>query len=185
MKWQAKLKFSGWLGFLMLSGCALLKPMGATHDTIPAQVEEAPAATAVKSDNTGNLPKRTVAEWLAQRQAICAGLENVAETGPPKQQFARSREDKLDLLMITTCRPASTPGMLSEVLQSLMKLGPWPEEYLALFDLLNSNQKAYASVEKLYHDLKTEHEKTIQGLSEIENDIELQNPPVTNEGILQ
>ncbi len=185
MKWGAKLRQSGYLGFFFMSGCALLMPSDAIRDTNPAQVEEAPVVPAVKLENAGLSPERSVAEWLSQRQAICAGLDKVAESVPSKQQFTQTVEDRLNLLMITTCRPASTPGLLSEVLHGLTKLGPWPEEYLALFDLLNSGQKAYASVEKLYHDLKTEHEKTIQGLSEIENDIESQNAPVTNEGILQ
>lgn len=175
----------GYLGFAMLSGCALLQPLEGGRSTNDTPVEELPAVPDIKSHSAAPVPQRSVAEWLAQRQAICAGLDKVNEVVPPGTQPAQTMEEKLDLLMITTCRPASTPGLLSEVLHSLAKNGPWPEEYLALFDLLNSGQKAYASVEKLYLDLKTEHEKTIQGLSEIENDIESQNVPVTNEGILQ
>ncbi len=185
MSWQTNLKRIGGLGILFLSGCALLTPSDVRRDPNPVQVEEAPAAAALELENAEPSPERSVAEWLSQRQAICAGLDKATEPNPAKQGGTQTREDTLDLLMMTTCRPASTPGLLSEVLQSLTKLGPWPEEYLALFGLLNSGQKAYAEVEKLYHDLKSEHEKTIQGLSEIENDIESQNATVTNEGILQ
>jgi hypothetical protein len=71
--------------------------------------------------------------------------------------------------------------VLNQLLADLTAEGTWPEEYAAFFDLMIAGQRAYASVEKVYvdlekayGDLKHEHEKTIQGLSEIEAQIEMQ-----------
>lgn len=133
-------------------------------------------------------PRRSVNQLLLERLALC-------NTPPAEQDAALIRlltvkdrpsegdvnEDKLDALMLASCRPARTPGVLNQLLADLTAVGTWPEEYAAFFDLMIAGQRAYASVEKVYvdleksyADLKQEHEKTIQGLSEIEAQIEMQ-----------
>jgi hypothetical protein len=133
-------------------------------------------------------PQRSVNQLLLERLALCS-------TPPAEQDAALLRmlsvkaqpsasgvdEEKLDALLLASCRPARTPGVLNQLLADLTAVGTWPEEYAAFFDLMISGQRAYASVEKVYvdlekayADLKHEHEKTIQGLSEIEAQIEMQ-----------
>lgn len=133
-------------------------------------------------------PQRSVSQLLVDRLALC-------NTPPAEQDAYLSRimissenratngvdEDKLNALLFASCKPARTPGILNQLLAELTAAGTWPEEYAAFFDLLITGQRAYATVEKVYidlekayGDLKQEHEKTIQGLSEIEAQIELQ-----------
>ena len=126
-------------------------------------------------------PRRSIEDLLIERLTLC--------NDPPEELdaylspiIARTTvadegtvdEEKLDALLLASCKPARTPGMLNQLLADLTTAGTWPEEYAAFFYLLIAGQRAYASVEKIYLDLKSEHEKTIQGLSEIEAQIELQ-----------
>lgn len=125
-------------------------------------------------------PQRSIQQLLVERLTLCSD--------PPADQEAYLNklvargaaggkgvdEEKLNALLLASCKPARTPGVLNQLLADLTASGTWPEEYAAFFDLLIAGQRAYATVEKVYLDLKAEHEKTIQGLSEIEAQIELQ-----------
>lgn len=153
------------------SGCvAWPYPLQRPSPVAPV-VEEVPVRDHSGSDFL--VPKRSVDELLVARLDLCqhpAKAASQAEQPAP----AADIEAKLDALLLASCRPEATPGLLSQLIADLTKAGTWPKEYAGFFDLLLANQKAYAVVEKMYTDLKTEHEATIQGLGEIEADIELQ-----------
>lgn len=125
-------------------------------------------------------PERSIHQLLVERLALCSSpdaeqeayLNRISEREPTPVNGVN--EEKLNALLLASCKPARTPGVLNQLLADLTASGTWPEEYAAFFDLLIAGQRAYATVEKVYLDLKTEHEKTIQGLSEIEAQIELQ-----------
>src|SRR5690606_23720056 len=177
----------GLFSLLGLSGCELLEYFPENETVIDQVTGDVQLQEVITDPEEGQLQlQRSVTEWLSQRHASCTGLETATEAMVPVATItsAQSIEEQLDVLLISSCRPASTPGILSEALHSLSRAGSWPEEYLALFDMLNSSQKAYSAVEKLYRELKMEHEKTIQGLSEIEDDIEAQSLPAATQGLL-
>ncbi len=122
-------------------------------------------------------PSRTIDELLVQRLRICneAEARRAAVIASLKVQVSAANgvdEDLLNQMLAASCSPAKTPGVLNQILADLTSAGTWPEQYAAFFDLMISGQRAYAAVEKVYLDLKSEHEKTIQGLSEIESQIE-------------
>jgi len=123
-------------------------------------------------------PKRSVHQLLVERLALCSGPDQEAYLNQVNARATSPAngvdEEKLNALLLASCKPARTPGVLNQLLADLTASGTWPEEYAAFFDLLIAGQRAYATVEKVYLDLKEEHEKTIQGLSEIEAQIELQ-----------
>jgi hypothetical protein len=127
-------------------------------------------------------PQRSIHELLVERLALCSNppadqeayLNQVVVRAPISAGSSGVDEEKLNALLLASCKPARTPGVLNQLLADLTASGTWPEEYAAFFDLLIAGQRAYATVEKVYLDLKEEHEKTIQGLSEIEAQIELQ-----------
>lgn len=128
-------------------------------------------------------PRRKIDELLVQRLDICGvPLEQrdrvVSSLNVLPVEEDGVDEDLLNQLLVASCSPATTPGVLNQLLADLTSAGTWPEAYAAFFDLLISGQRAYAAVEKVYLDLKQEHEKTIQGLSEIETQIEKQNATV-------
>lgn len=158
---------------LLAGGCS-------TQAILPKRFPAAPPPVAARE---GVLqPQRTIHELLVERLALCSNppadqeayLNQVVVRGPVRSGSAGVDEEKLNALLLASCKPARTPGVLNQLLADLTASGTWPEEYAAFFDLLIAGQRAYATVEKVYLDLKEEHEKTIQGLSEIEAQIELQ-----------
>lgn len=133
-------------------------------------------------------PQRSVGELLNLRLRICnvpTASRGAELEGQELSDSIREHpvdEQKLNELLLASCEPARTPGVLNQLLAQLTAAGTWPEEYAAFFDLLISAQKAYASVEKVYleleaehHALQEEHERTILGLGEIESQIEAQS----------
>lgn len=148
------------------------------------------ASTPIFEVSDGELlqPHRSVGELLNLRLQLCnrpaderaSFLESQPE--PVAERENPVDEQKLNALLLASCEPARTPGVLNQLLAELTAEGTWPEEYAALFDLLISGQKAYASVEKIYLELEAEHaalqeehERTILGLGEIESQIEQQS----------
>lgn len=164
---------------LFSSGCA----------TVFMPFERTPANVPQVEIREGVLqPQRSVNQLLIERLALCSAPTDQQDAWLAQKLKAQSDpapggvdENKLNALLLASCKPARTPGVLNQLLAELTAVGTWPEEYAAFFDLLIAGQRAYASVEKVYMDLekahadlKHEHEKTIQGLSEIEAQIELQ-----------
>ncbi|HEY6528249.1 MAG TPA: hypothetical protein VIZ65_06110 [Cellvibrionaceae bacterium] len=97
-------------------------------------------------------PQRTLHELLAHRVVLCSQeksqraeqmrlLRNQLQLHTRKDA-ASDIDEGLDGLMLTSCEPASSPGLMGEVLNQLVNLGEWPAEYDHLFDLLRSEQRA-------------------------------------------
>lgn len=106
--------------------------------------------------------------------------------------FLPERLHKLNGLMLASCDPARTPGVLSEML-GVVTEGHWPAEYMAFFDVLVASHRAYALMDERYRGLsedrdalqqayealraeyealQQEHQKTIEGISDIERGID-------------
>lgn len=146
-----------------------------------SSTEEANAAGPRQAPSSSDelRPVRSVEQLLLQRLRICAAAEAQRETLAKQLSVTPNAENgvneaQLDLLLLASCSPATKPGVMNQLLADLTALGTWPEAYAAFFDLLISGQRAYAAVEKVYLEVKQEHEKTIEGLSEIETQIEKQ-----------
>lgn len=125
-------------------------------------------------------PVRSVEQLLVQRLSVCGVAKDQRETYIKKFTVQPNpqngvNEEQLNQLLLASCSPETKPGVLNQLLADLTSAGTWPEGYAAFFDLVISGQRAYAAVEKVYLGLKQEHEKTIQGLSEIETQIEKQS----------
>ncbi len=157
---------------LLCSGCAQLSKFLPESGVGNPVVEE----VAVSGSNAIDAlwPERSVSELLLDRMSLCQRPEAGVATAAPKPK-AESIEVQLDAMLLASCQPDASPGQLNRLLADLGRAGTWPREYVALFDLLLSSQKAYGVVEKMYRDLRDEHEETIRGLGEIEADIELQS----------
>lgn len=165
------------LGVVCCSGCSLsMLPYLAQ----PQTVAEIAAVVDTPLDDGILQPTRNIKELLLQRLSVCSepadSRKELLEQLPVEANVSNGvNERQLNELIVATCEPARTPGVLNQLLAELTAAGTWPEEYAAFFDLLISGQRAYAAVEKIYVELKQEHEKTIQGLSEIETQIEMQS----------
>lgn len=178
---------------LTLSGCELV-----AGDASPATRSEAATAEVLEAE-----PKETaadgppisgeesvhylpVADWLVQRRTVCDQSNSAIDA-----QLARYRESlkslpsgenagvvhaysQLQALMLASCNPARTPGLLSTFLNSITRYGDWPPEYSALFDLLESEYQAYSLLEEKYQELESRHQRTIDGIGNIERNLESQ-----------
>lgn len=138
----------------------------------PVIIEEAPPAQPADLIR----PRRTAAELLSIRPGLCERAWEVPAK-PPRGDI----EAELNTLMLASCRPEAAPGLINHLLASLTQAGTWPADYAGLFDLILAHQKAYAVMERLYTDLRQTHQqlqqahtKTIEGLGQIEVDIEQQ-----------
>ncbi len=97
------------------------------------------------------LPQRGLSELLAHRLTLCSldKLQRAEQIKALRTQLQHQRKDssadleeELNGLMLTSCEPASTPGLMGDVLNHLVNLGQWPSDYDNLFDLLRSQQRA-------------------------------------------
>ncbi|MEY4591102.1 MAG: hypothetical protein RL497_3178 [Pseudomonadota bacterium] len=195
----------------ILSGCSVLPTLGAAS-----------------SSHSVLHPQRSLHELLAQRLALCGqektlraeqirglrsqififrkdavGYAQKEGVGYSQKEAVAALEEKLDGLMLASCEPANTPGLMGEVLNHLVNLGEWPAEYAALFDLLRSEQRAINQLSaraqesarenaELRQTLQTQkdefsklqgsYKETIKGIGEIEETLDSrkqkpQSPP--------
>lgn len=176
-----------WLSVVLLCG-------GCAHWSFPlalpgAKPDKVDMRVPIPAENGEVLkPQRTVSELMLQRLALCQDPDVTQRVSSASVESlgavaeGQADEARLTALLKASCQPAKTPGVFNQLLADLTGAGTWPAEYAAFFELLIANQRAYALVEKLYLELKDEHERvvldyqqTIQGLSEIEADIEFHN----------
>lgn len=159
---QRLFKFCQWGGFLLLAnslqGCGTLPHPGETNS---------PAAQAKLH------PERTLNELLAHRLTLCSldksqRADQIKALRGKLQHLRKddtaSMEDELDGLLLTSCEPASTPGLQGEVLNHLLNLGQWPADYDNLFDLLRSQQRAISQYNARAQDSSRETQELRQAL---------------------
>ncbi len=128
-------------------------------------------------------PERSISELMLDRLRYCAVQSPLnspvthardGEASIPPINADSPLESRLNRLLLASCEPSGSKEELNQMLLELTAEGVWPAEYAAFFDMLLTGQRAYAAVEKLYENMKEEHRKTIEGLSNIETQIELQ-----------
>ncbi|MGQ9426025.1 hypothetical protein ACXYTJ_04505 [Gilvimarinus sp. F26214L] len=167
-------------------------PPGTTDEDKPEPPDE--VDDSVISDATTEEPEELeenylpVSDWLMQRKSVCeedpqtidlqleryvASMdEPIPEDGDDELVQAYSR---LKALMLASCDPARTPGLIGRFLQSMRRYSHWPPEYEGLFDLLEEQYRAYVLLDDRYRELETRHQKTIEGIGNIERSLE--SPP--------
>lgn len=184
------LKIVQWSGIVLLANCL----EGCT--TLPYPETNASNAQ-IKLH-----PQRSLNELLAHRLTLCS-LDKTQRAEQVKalrntlshlrKDDSSSLEDELDGLLVTSCEPASTPGLMGEVLNHLVSLGQWPSEYDNLFDLLRSQQRAISqynaraldsnrenqelrqalqSQKEEYSKLQSTYKEAIKGIGEIEETLD-------------
>jgi hypothetical protein len=185
---------------LALTGCSELttSPQPADEkdvvvereEAIARSVEDIPASNG-KAEKAANGPGERylpLADWLVQRRSACNQewdsiqnqlrryQERLSNIDPAPEQNAEVAYayTLLKALMLATCSPARTPGILNNLLETTSEYD-WPPEYRALFDLLKSKSAAYMLLEEKYRDLEARHQKTIDGIGNIEQSLESEN----------
>lgn len=184
---------------LLLTGCSQLTTSPETDEVVDVEAERQEAVAKSVEDVAASSTEAAVAEdatapeedylpvadWLVQRQGICKQdwesiqtqlqryQQSLTETHSPPDQNTEVAQAyaQLKALMLATCRPARTPGLLNELLSSVTRYD-WPPEYSALFSLLEDEYSAYALLEEKYRQLEERHQKTIDGIGHIEQSLE-------------
>lgn len=194
----------GLLLITALSGCG---SMPWTHSSQPAE-KSANLYSEQQGDSTSGL-SLPLPELMLQRLQLCLIPEgdrlrllddyravfvegSISPDSLPG--FLPESTHQLNALMLASCDPGRTPGVLSEMLAAVTSGEHWPAEYMAFFDVLVASHRAYAllderhhELKKKYQDLQTEHEtlqgdyralqiehkNTIKGISDIERSIDL------------
>lgn len=155
------LKIVQWSGMVLLANCL------AGCATLPYPETNTP------NTQTKLHPQRSLNELLAHRLTLCS-LDKTQRAEQIKtlrstllhlrKDDSSNLEDELDGLLLTSCEPASTPGLQVEVLNHLVSLGQWPSEYDNLFDLLRSQQRAISQYNARAQDSSRENQELRQAL---------------------
>lgn len=155
-------KFHQWGGVVLLANCL----QGCS--TLPL-----PGETSSPTNQAKLQPQRTLNELLAHRLTLCSldKTQRAEQIKTLRSQLQHLRKDdssnleeELNGLLLTSCEPASTPGLMGEVLNHLVNLGQWPVEYDNLFDLLRSQQRAISQYNARALDSSRENQELRQAL---------------------
>lgn len=119
----------------------------------PATAESVPGAVAL----------------LRQRQYLCRAPEQhrVHIIRSP----ATTREGKLTRLLAATCEPERYPGILRQALAAVRAEPDWGDSQQALIELVADHARAYQALEVKNADLEARLKATIDGIREIESDM--------------
>lgn len=116
-----------------------------------------------------------VDRWLRERSTVCqlsteeqkAKLQHIEQT-----QGERTLSDDLQKLALASCQPELTPGLLRQALNAVASTGALVEEQRQLIALIAALDRSSRLLETRNEQLKAELERTINGIRDIETDID-------------
>jgi len=122
-------------------------------------------------------PDSGVEAWLVRRQQLCdLPVEGQRDRLRTLAAVAGDPRWDLELVLLASCRPDQTPGILREALARLASDPAWTPGQLALVALIRDSVRSYAVLESRIADLSSELEATIDGIRAIETDINNLSP---------
>ncbi len=160
-----------------VAGCLLLSACKTSEvPRSPPLPEQEQQRESRQSGALVTLPSR--AEWLLLKR------DNLCERSPEErralyEELAGSRDDNSaeHRVLLASCRPEQTPGLLREALSALPENEEWTAAERALFRLLEDHARSYRILEDKNRELESQLKTTIEGIREIETDMDkLQKP---------
>lgn len=146
--------FSIFMFAVVLAGCQAFEP-GAPVEPVPPVAREA-------------TPEDAAASWLLKRQQLCS-LE-ADERRQRLREAAGDDDARRDRLLLASCEPERTPGLLREALQGV------PEQtdpaLQALLEMIHDHARSYRVLEEQNAQLAAQLESTIEGIRRIEADMD-------------
>lgn len=139
----------------LLTGCQTLELEPLVDETESAVVDmEAP---------------QEVADWLLKRQQWCE-LEAEERRLRLREPAGDSEEARLDRVLMASCEPERTPGLLREALVAV----PEQEDpaLQALLNMIHDHARSYRVLEEQNAQLAEQLENTIEGIRRIEADMD-------------
>lgn len=157
----------------------LIGLLTAACQQIPASApasDEAPSDKAVEQSSPA--PRIDSEYWLATRQLLCALpiVEQRARLMQAGLDDDADRDHKLQRVLLASCNPEHTPGLLREALNDLGDDRHWSDGERALVALLRDHARSYKVLEEKNSDLAAQLEATVKGIREIETDMNSLTP---------
>lgn len=147
---------------------------GASGQQIPGEL--VPRATGADESCARSMAgESAVDRWLRERAAVCqlSTEEQKAELQRIEQiQGGRTLSDDLQKLALASCQPELTPGLLRQALNAVAGTEALAEEQRLLIDLIAALDRSSRLLETRNEQLKAELERTINGIRDIEADID-------------
>ncbi|WIO74087.1 hypothetical protein QP938_12395 [Porticoccaceae bacterium LTM1] len=152
------------LATLLLSGCQYF----------PFTVKEA-------EPTQSTIDNQRIVDLLMSRELLCA-LPEIQRSELIRQHQNNANRDQLfERLLLATCEPDKTPGVLSNALIQLHASGDLTEAERAFLGLIAAQSRTYNHLFDNYQAVKQELEKTIRGIQQIESDMGQLDKPTENE----
>jgi hypothetical protein len=146
------------LSILVLTACQSQRNNSGNHFATPLMQSEQ------------SLPE--LSEVLLYRSQICQSDADKQEQWLQQYRTIDKRWAELERLIIASCRPDMTPGILKNQLVKLKKQDKWPSDYKALFALMSAQLNALNNSVEQKQQTIDQLNKTIEALTRIEQDLE-------------
>ncbi|MCK9469244.1 MAG: hypothetical protein M0Q49_07490 [Porticoccaceae bacterium] len=115
-------------------------------------------------------------DWLVERTELCQ--QSVPEQRARMMELTvggKTPEDRMERLLLASCQPERTPGLLREALAQFDE-PPATESERALVSLLRDHARTYRLLEERNTQLAEQLETTINGIRDIENEVDALRP---------
>lgn len=115
-----------------------------------------------------------VDDWLLRRQKLCQlpEIERRARLKLYGDDRSQNEARRMKRLMLTSCAPDQTPGQMFEALAALPDNPSWPPAQKALIEMVRDYAQSYRVLEQQKRDLEQKLEDTINGIQQIEAEID-------------
>lgn len=153
---------------LSLTGCAWLH--SGNPESHPAQVNaplECPVVLQERSEPTF-VPRSEAQALLGYRRVQCARPKEERDALLQGYLEQSSKQAVMRTLMLASCAPDQTPGLLANALVKARNMEPHPEDVAALLDLLAAQAESYALLERRLNSTQKKLDDMIQGIRAIE-----------------
>lgn len=159
----------GFLLFLLLQGCELATSQLNGERGYHREGYELPRSA------------DSIEGWLEKRHKLCmlpvAELRVRYESLTETENIAKPKKnEQMEKLLITTCNPNMTPGLLRNELSNIMSQRSWSDSEQHLLELIRDFNRSNTLLEEERRRLTKELESTINGIKDIESDIDNIDP---------
>jgi hypothetical protein len=135
---------------------------------------EPPPRPQVVQNTCDSAPPPDIEQQLAARHALCqlpieeqrSQLKALAESSERK-----SGRNAFQRLLLASCHPDLMPGILREALSDINAAGSQTESELYLVQIVKDMDQSSRILEEKNRQLKSDLEKTIEGIRDIESDM--------------
>lgn len=160
----------GTLGVLLLTlaGCTLIQKD--QEPQVPREIKGPSACPVVlqRRSEPKVEPANTANALLGFRRVQCARPKEERDALIQDYLEQSSRQAVMRTLMLASCAPDQTPGLLANALVQAREMEPHSKNVAALLDLLAAQAESYALLERRLHSTQKKLDDMIRGIRAIE-----------------